>query len=461
LAVSSSRRARPRLIALGGALGLGLLAAGTGALVASARLSEAPPSVAVGSLPATTVVLAAGGGAPPTTVAVTLAPDDTSTTATTAAPSASSAPATVPPVALTGEFGPFDQSLHSAFIGNGALAISVAVAKDGELVHTAAFGVANPMTGEAVSPAHRFRVASNSKLLTATAVLELVEDGNLGLDEPVLGPLVSGLGVTPTDPGISAITLRQLLSHTSGFPEYQRTFFGGGAANCEEAARRGLGGALLAPPGIVYRYSNMNFCLIGLLIEAVTGRPYETVIQEDVLAPLGISDMRMAGTYDVRPGDVVHPTTPGRTFMEALGGAGAWIGTASDLVTIVDCLDRTRPGWHPLSEFMVAQMQLPQAGILYSNGQWYGLGLRVWADGTWGHTGTVENARSMVIRRPDGITWAVTISGNAPSNTDRIRKYVDEAFATIGIAAPPVTAALPPTPASAPTTAPTTATPTT
>ena len=187
------------------ALGLGLLAAGTGALVASARLSETPPSVAVGTLPPTTVALAAGGGAPPTTVAVTLAPDDTSTAATTAAttaaPSASSAPATVPPVALTGEFGPFDQSLHSAFIGHGALAISVAVAKDGELVHTAAFGVANPMTGEAVSPAHRFRVASNSKLLTATAVLELVEDGKLGLDEPVLGPLVSRLGVTPTDPG--------------------------------------------------------------------------------------------------------------------------------------------------------------------------------------------------------------------------------------------------------------------
>ena len=147
------------------------------------------------------------------------------TAATTAAPSASSAPATVPPVALTGEFGPFDQSLHSAFIGHGALAISVAVAKDGELVHTAAFGVANPMTGEAVSPAHRFRVASNSKLLTATAVLELVEDGKLGLDEPVLGPLVSRLGDRPIL--ISAITLRQLLSHTSGFPEYQRTFFGG------------------------------------------------------------------------------------------------------------------------------------------------------------------------------------------------------------------------------------------
>jgi hypothetical protein len=95
-------------------------------------------------------------------------------------------------------------------------------------------------------------------------------------------------------------------------------------------------------------------------------------------------------------------------------------------------------------------MQAAQPGIVYHDGQWYGLGLRVWADGTWGHTGTVENARSMVLRRPDGLTWAVMVSGNTPSNTDRIRRYVDKAFATMGIAPPPTTAALPPAPGPAP-----------
>ena len=292
--VSSSRRARPRLIALGGALGLGLLAAGTGALVASARLSETPPSVGVGTLPPTTVVVPAGGGVPSTTAAVTLAPDATAATGA-AAPSG---PATVPPVDLTGQFASFDESLRSALIGNGALAVSVAVAKDGELVHTAAYGVANQATGEAVSPGHRFRVASNSKLLTATAVLELVEAGELGLDEPVLGRLTDRLGVTPTEPGIAAITLRQMLSHTSGFPEYQRTFFGGAAANCEEAARRGLTGALLGPPGTVYRYSNMNYCLIGLLLEELTG---QSVRGRHPGAGAGASrDQRHAHGRDVR-----------------------------------------------------------------------------------------------------------------------------------------------------------------
>jgi hypothetical protein len=97
-------------------------------------------------------------------------------------------------------------------------------------------------------------------------------------------------------------------------------------------------------------------------------------------------------------------------------------------------------------------MLAAQPGIPYSPGQWYGLGLRVWADGTWGHTGTVENARSMVIRRPDGLTWAVVVSGNAPSNTDRLRDRVDAALATVGISPPATTLPPPPPPGAGPAT---------
>ena len=358
--VSSHRRARARLLALGAALGVGLLVAGAGALAASASLSQSPPTVGVVALATTTT------GPPVTLAQQALAGGATSATSAASAPTtldtsgipgSTAVPTTVGTVA-PGEFAAFDESLRSGLIGNGALAISVAVAKDGKLLHTAAFGVANPATGEAATPASRFRLASNSKLLTATAILELVEAGQLGLDEPVLARLATRLGVGFKDGRMATVTLRQLLSHTSGMPEYDRTFFGGGAATCEDAARRGLTSGLIGPPGTVYRYSNMNFCLLGLLVEDVTGKPYATVVQDRVLHPLGIEDMRMAGTYDVQPGDVAHPTTPGRTFMEALAGAGAWIGTPTDLVRIVDGLDRSRPGWHPLSAATVE----PDAG---------------------------------------------------------------------------------------------------
>ena len=65
--------------------------------------------------------------------------------------------------------------------------------------------------------------------------------------------------------------------------------------------------------------------------------------------------------------------------------------------------------------------------------RYYGLGLRVWLDGSWGHTGTVENARSMVLHRPDGLTWAVMVNGNAPRPTDELKDLVDTAFAKVGI----------------------------
>jgi D-alanyl-D-alanine carboxypeptidase len=450
-------RVQNRLWVLGALLGLGLLVVAIGVVESSAFFSSAtepPPRVKVvtsapsGTVPPTVPgsgadapsILESGGG-------VDIA-SSTSAPRTTAAPTTTVAE--LAPLAFDG----FDRSLASRLIGHGALAVSVAVAKNGELIHEAAFGVANQTTGEAASPAHRFRIGSNSKVLTATVVMELVQDGVLHLDDAVLGRLAEKLGVAIADPAIGTITLRQLLSHTSGFPEYGHTFFGGGVASCPDAARKALTGHLLAPPGTLYRYSNMNFCVLGLVIEQATGQPYESVVQARLLRPLGIDDMRMAGTYDVRPGEVLHPTTPGRNFMETLGGAGAWLGTADDLVRIIDALDRTRPGWHPLSQAMLDQMLAPRPGVGYSPGQWYGLGLRVWADGTWGHTGTVENARSMVVRRPDGLTWAITVNGNAPSNTDRLRSRIDAAFATIGVVPPATTLPPPPAPAPAPVPAP-------
>jgi D-alanyl-D-alanine carboxypeptidase len=375
----------------------------------------------------------------------------TAAPAPSTAPSSTVASTTTVPLVFTGTFANFDKALASSLIGHGDLALSVAVARNGQLIHQAAFGVANPLTGEAAKPADRFRIASNSKMLIATVIMEMVQEGTLRLDDRPLPSLAAHLGVTPSAP-MGAITVRQLLSHTSGFPEYEHTFFGGGAKSCTEAAKKGLTGSVLGPAGTIYRYSNMNFCVLGLVIEQRTGQALQTVVQARVLSPLGIHDMRMAGTYDVRKGDVAHPTTPSRTFMEALGGAGAWIGTAADLVRIVDGLDTSRPGWHPLTAASVNQMLAAQPGIPYSPGQWYGLGLRVWADGTWGHTGTVENARSMVIRRPDGLTWAVVVSGNAPSNTDRLRDRVDAALATVGISPPATTLPPPPPPGAGPAT---------
>ncbi len=335
---------------------------------------------------------------------------------------------------LPKDWSDFDDSLSDALVGSGAWGISVAVAKDGEIVHTTAMGVADPDTERAAKPSDRYRIASNSKVLTAIVVMELVEEGKIGLDEAATERVAKKLGVKITEAGVADITVRQLLSHTSGFNEYQRTFFNSKVDDCEAAAAIGLTNGLVNPPGTDYTYSNMNYCLLGLVIEAVTGDPYEDVVQERLLTPLDIDGMRMAGTHEVKKGDAHHLSGESRNYLEVLAAAGAWVGTAEDLVRILDSLDSARSGWHPVDATTLATMLAkPTVPFPYDN-RWYGLGLRVWVDGSWGHTGTVENARSMVMHRPDGITWAVLVNGDAPSNTDRLREYVDEALADVGIA---------------------------
>ena len=89
----------------------------------------------------------------------------------------------------------FDAALADRILDQGALAVSIAVAKDGHLIHTGAYGIANPFFAEPVTPSHRFRIASNSKVVTGATVLALVADGKLDLDEPVLHAEVGAMWV--------------------------------------------------------------------------------------------------------------------------------------------------------------------------------------------------------------------------------------------------------------------------
>jgi D-alanyl-D-alanine carboxypeptidase len=410
----------------------GATTSGVPPAMAQASPSDAPTTVAPTQAPTTAAPLTA---APDSTAApVPPAPEGTEV-APPPDPSAPFAPTTaVRPVQPTqGAFAAFDQAILTSLFGRGAYSASIAVAKDGQLLHTQAFGTADPYAGTPITVDHRFRIASISKLLLAVAVMQLVEEGMLSLDAPVLSPVAAALRTSFNKPEMGTITLRQLLSHTSGFPVYQKTFFqGADARSCEDAATKAFGRGLESPPGTKYLYSNMNYCLLGLVVQRATGLPFEEVVQQRVLGPLGITEMRTVTTYEVRPGDVRHPTTPNRVFMEVLGAAGNWVGSAADLVRVVDSLVPGTGGYHPLPGEVVAQM-LERAPVEFPHeDRWYGLGLRVWDFGEgWGHTGTLENARGMVFHRPDGITWALLVSGNPVSNTDNLRGIVDKALTKV------------------------------
>jgi D-alanyl-D-alanine carboxypeptidase len=316
----------------------------------------------------------------------------------------------------------FDEIVGYDLMSHGDTSASVAVMIDGELVHVAAFGVRVAGTFDLTEPVDRFRIASVSKVITAIVTLQLVEDGLLAIDEPVGERVASYLGVAPTA-AVAQITVEQLLSHTSGFGVYYATFFQGGASSCPDAARQGLTGGV----GGGYRYSNMNFCVLGMLIEAVTGQSYEEAVYERLLTPLGITGMRLASTFDVGPDEVLHASEPGRTYMETLGGAGSWIATPTDLVRIVDSLNPGGTGWKPLSDEMGIRMRRGRNGISGVAAA-YGLGLFNYPDGSFGHTGTIESTHAMVVARPDRITWALVVNGEYPGTTSDLKSIVDHAL---------------------------------
>lgn len=323
----------------------------------------------------------------------------------------------------------FDAALEAALIGPGNTAASVAVSIGGDVVHRAAFGVRDPATGDRVGVDDRFRIASISKTITAIVALRLVEQGAVGLDEPIGQVVADHIEAGPI--GSSArLTLRQLLTHRSGFGKYDTAFFRGGATDCPAAARQGLASGAA---GGGYTYSNMNYCVIGLAIEAVTGLSYEQAVYANLLTPLGISGMRLAPTVDPGPGETQHVTTPGRNYMETLGAAGAWLASPTDLVTIMDSLDPTTPGFKPLKGETVLQMVIPFGGQLGQRG--YGYGMISYGGGRYGHTGTIESTHAMLLNRGDGVTWAVTVAGQTPDESTRLEQIVNSAFVAGGFVA--------------------------
>lgn len=345
----------------------------------------------------------------------------------------------------------FDDLIGDDLLRRGNRAASVSVTVDGQLVHAAAFGHRAP--GDPVTTSDRFRIASISKVITATVVLQLVERGDLTLDEPVGRLLADIAGVPLLDPALAAITVRQLLSHTAGFPDYREQFFGGHFRSCHDAAAFGLTRSPVDAPGTTHHYSNLNFCLLHRLIDHVTGMSYEAAVDDLLLAPLGITGMRLVATFDPDPDEVVHDSGTARTYMEALGGAGGWVATPSDLVRILDSLHADGaghpdgavhpdgaghpdgPGWHPLSAGLASLMRQPlDVDYPEPSRRMYGLGIVVWPDGSWGHTGTVENTHTMLVRRPDGTTWCILVSGDHPRSTEALGEVFDDAFAGAGLA---------------------------
>jgi CubicO group peptidase (beta-lactamase class C family) len=167
--------------------------------------------------------------------------------------------------------------------------LALGIVHGDRIVHLRGFGHADS-AGRLVTPQTPFILASTTKSFTALAIMQLVEAGKVDLDAPVQRYLP---WFRLTDPAASArITVRHLLNHTSGLADPSSFLTKGDGSNAAlEHAVRALGTvAPIHPPGEGFRYANMNYVTLGLIVQTVAAQPYEAYMRQHVLAPLGMTN---------------------------------------------------------------------------------------------------------------------------------------------------------------------------
>jgi D-alanyl-D-alanine carboxypeptidase len=290
---------------------------------------------------------------------------------------------------------------------SGVTALGFALVKDGRVVDAVSLG--KNASGAPLDTTARFRIGSISKTITAMTVMALVDQGKLSLDAPLKDQWSGTLSVA--DKRFRTITIRQLLQHTSGVPELRSYFFTGGAKDWHEAARHVLQTKLAHRPGGGYKYSNGNYVVLGLLIEQASGKTVEQAAQDLVLEPLGIHGAAFSGTKVTDLTGPAYHVSNRRTYMESLGPAGAWTMSPTDTALLFSAL-------HPHNASSVVpvsirnRMRHPWAPAGQVANSQYGLGLERFGT-LWGHTGTLQAARTAVFMLPNGYTFCVLTGGEA------------------------------------------------
>ena len=161
---------------------------------------------------------------------------------------------------------------------------------DGKLIHTSNVGYTEIDKKIPVTPQSDFRISSMTKSFTAMAILKLRDEGKLKLDAPVYLYIPEMKGQSNLTSDAPAITIRNLLTHSAGFPE-DNPWGDRQLAVRDEAMIRMIkkGISFSHAPGIAYEYSNMGFAMLGYIIKKVSGQTYEKYITANILIPLGMT----------------------------------------------------------------------------------------------------------------------------------------------------------------------------
>jgi CubicO group peptidase (beta-lactamase class C family) len=383
--------------------------------------------------------------------------------AAVALPRARSAAAALP---VTGETNPklalYDTLMADFMARYNPPGASLAISKDGRLIYARAFGFADRERREPVQPKSLFRIASLTKAFTSTAVFQLVEQKKLRLDDKVfeiikLQPFLER--GADLDPRIHTITVLNCLQHTGGW-DRGKGFDPMGWDGAEQIARAmsvrlpvtpeqiiryTLGRRLDFNPGAAYVYSNFGYCVVGRVIEAVSGEPYAGYVERHVLSPLGIARMRLGRNLlrdrapdEVKYYDAKHETARaisgpdigrqapmpyGVECIESMDANGGWIASAATLVRFLDAFNDIRHSKLLDETNIRAMLSRPPGPLGLNNGKpassYYACGweVRVFSEqqghfNKW-HSGGLRGSDTFMFARQDRINWAILFNSDS------------------------------------------------
>jgi len=344
-------------------------------------------------------------------------------------------------VPITGKAGPgmepFDQAILKIMDRHGIPGAAFALALNGRLILAKGYGWANAPTGEKVMPSTRFGLASLSKPITAVAILKLVEQGKLKLEDRVFDILTD---IEPPkgkrlDPRLAKVTIRQCLDHSGGWdrtkagdpvnwePQICRAFQVPPPLEAKQFISYVMGMPLQFAPGTDTEYSNTGYILAGEIIAKVSGQPYSRFVEEQVLLPMGIKRTVLwpaAGKYlpEVALRHLAGALTPLPPMqLPMVDAAGGWIASVVDLVRFLTNIDNSR-GKSVLNRKSRDLMREPPAPPIKrrDNGTYFGLGWDIAGETAekFGYykEGSYQGMRTFMKRLGSGINWALVYNSS-------------------------------------------------
>ena len=188
-----------------------------------------------------------------------------------------------------------DEYIHSEMAKQHIPGLALLVSRGGQVIRAQGYGMANVELQVPVKPETIFQSGSVGKQFTAAAVMMLVEEGRIGLEDPLTKYF-------PDAPSTwKQVTIRELLSHTAGFTDYPKTFDMRKDYTEKELLKIVESIPLAFPPGSSWSYSNLGFLTLGILIHRVTGEFYGDFLQERIFRPLDMRATRIISEADIVP----------------------------------------------------------------------------------------------------------------------------------------------------------------